>query len=79
MLLLLEPWYESQIDPCKAYLVDKFIALRNTDASSMDVYLTQVRNIANILEEVNVALLDHLIVHYALKFFLNITRLYVTC
>ncbi|OAE28136.1 hypothetical protein AXG93_638s1240 [Marchantia polymorpha subsp. ruderalis] len=53
--------------PRKAYLVDKFFALRKTDNTSMDVHLTKFRNIADLLEEVNVVLPDEIIECYALK------------
>lgn len=59
--------YESQSGPRKAYLVDKFFVLRKTETTTMDVHLTEVRNIADLLEEVNVVLPDEVIVYYALK------------
>lgn len=59
--------YESQSGPRKAHLVDKFFALRKTDSVTMDVHLTEVRNVADLLEEVNVVLPEEVIVYYALK------------
>lgn len=32
--------YESHSDPCKAYLVDKFFALKKTEVTTMVVHLT---------------------------------------
>ena len=59
--------YESDSGPRHVMLIDKFFALRNTESISMDAHLTEVREIANLLEEVDVNILEDIIVYYTLK------------
>ena len=48
-------------------LLERFFALRKTEAVSMDTHLTEVRNVANLLEEVEVNMPEDVIVYYTLK------------
>lgn len=59
--------YESDTGPRRVMLIDKFFALRKTDSISMDAHLTEVREIANLLEEVDVNIPEDIIVYYTLK------------
>jgi hypothetical protein len=59
--------YESNSGPRRVMLIDKFFALRKTDSISMDAYLTEVKEVANLLEEVNVNISEDIIVYYTLK------------
>lgn len=59
--------YESDSGPRRVMLIDKFFSLRKTDSISMDDHLTEVKEIANLLEEVEVKLPEDIIVYYTLK------------
>ena len=59
--------YESDNGPCKIMLIDKFVALRKTESISMDAHLTEVKEVANLLEEVDVNIPEDIIVYYTLK------------
>jgi hypothetical protein len=48
-------------------LLEKFFALRKTEGVSMDTHLTEVRNVASLLEEVEVEIPEDVIVYYTLK------------
>lgn len=48
-------------------LIDKFFALRKTESISMDAHLTEVKEIANLLDEVDVNIPEDIIVYYTLK------------
>ena len=48
-------------------LLEKFFAMRKTESVSMDTHLTEVRNVANLLEEVEVNMPESVIVYYTLK------------
>lgn len=59
--------YESDSGPCRVMLIDNFFALRKTKSISMDAHLTEVKEIANLLEEVDVNIPEDIIVYYTLK------------
>ena len=59
--------YESDSGPRRVMLIDKFFALQKIDSISMDAHLTEVREIANLLEEVDVNIHEDIIVYYTLK------------
>lgn len=59
--------YESDSGPRRVMLLEKFFALRKTEGVSMDTHLTEVRNVANLLEEVEVNMPEDVIVYYTLK------------
>lgn len=59
--------YESDSGPRRVMLIEKFFALRKTEFVSMDVHLTEVKEIANLLEEVDVIIPEDIIVYYTLK------------
>ena len=59
--------YESDSGPRRVMLIDKFFALRKTDSISMDSHLTEVKEVANQLEEVEVVIPEDIIVYYTLK------------
>lgn len=59
--------YESDSGPQRVMLLEKFFAMRKTESISMDTYLTEVREVANLLEEVEVILPEEVIVFYTLK------------
>ena len=48
-------------------LIEKFFSLRKTESVSMDAHLTEVREIANLLKEVDVNIPEDIIVYYTLK------------
>ena len=48
-------------------LIEKFFSLRKTENVSMDEHLTEVKEIANLLEEVDVIIPEDIIVYYTLK------------
>jgi hypothetical protein len=48
-------------------LIDKFFALRKTESISMDTHLTEIKEIANLLEEVEFNIPEDIIVYYTLK------------
>ena len=48
-------------------LIDKFFALRKTESISMDVHLTEIKEVADLLEEVDVNIPEDIIVYYTLK------------
>ena len=59
--------YESDSGPRRVMLLEKFFAMRKTEAVSMDTHLTEVREVANLLEEVEVNMPEDVIVFYTLK------------
>ena len=59
--------YESDSGPHRVMLIEKFFSLRKTEAISMDAYLIEVKEVANLLEEVDVIILEDIIVYYTLK------------
>lgn len=59
--------YESDSGPRRVMLIDKFFALRRTESITMDTHLTEVKEIANLLEEVDVVIPKDIIVYYTLK------------
>jgi len=59
--------YESNSGPRRVMLIDKFFALRKTDSISMDSHLTEVKEVASQLEEVEVKIPEDIIVYYTLK------------
>ena len=59
--------YESDSGPRRVMLLEKFFALRKTEAISMDTHLTEVKEVANLLEEVEVIIPEDVIVFYTLK------------
>ena len=48
-------------------LIEKFFSLRKTEAISMDAHLTEVKEVANLLEEVEVIIPKDIIVYYTLE------------
>ena len=59
--------YESDSGPRRVMLIEKFFSLRKTEAVSMDAHLTEIKEVANLLEEVEVVILEDIIVYYTLK------------
>ena len=59
--------YESDSGPRRVMLIEKFFALQKTESISMDAHLTEVKEVANLLEEVDVILPEDIIVYYTLK------------
>lgn len=59
--------YEYDSGPRRVMLIHKFLALRKTESISMDAHLTEVREIANLLEEGDVNIPEDIIVYYTLK------------
>lgn len=61
--------YESDSGPRRVHdgRLEKFFAMRKTEAVSMDTHLTEVREVANLLEEVEVNMPEDVIVFYTLK------------
>ena len=59
--------YESDSGPRRVMLIEKFFALRKTESISMDAHLTEVKEVANLLEEVDVIIPEDIIVYYTLK------------
>ena len=59
--------YESDSGPRRVMLLEKFFAMRKTESVSMDTHLTEVKNVANLLEEVEVSMPESVIVYYTLK------------
>jgi hypothetical protein len=59
--------YESDSGPRRVMLLEKFFALRKTESVSMDTHLTEVKEVANLLEEVEVKIPEDVIVFYTLK------------
>jgi transposase InsO family protein len=59
--------YESDSGPRQVNLIEKFFALWKTKSISMDDHLTEVKEIANLLEEVEVNIPEDIIVYYTLK------------
>ena len=59
--------YESDSGPRRVSLIEKFFSLRKTESVSMDAHLTEVKEIANLLEEVEVVIPEDIIVYYTLK------------
>lgn len=59
--------YELDSGPRKVMLIDKFFALRKTESTSMDVHLTEIKDVADSLEEVEVNIPEDIIVYYTHK------------
>ena len=59
--------YESDRGPRRVMLMEKFFALRKTESVSMDDHLIEVKEVANLLEEVGVNIPEDIIVYYTLK------------
>lgn len=59
--------YESDSGPRRVMLIEKFFSLRKTEAISMDAHLTEIKEVANLLEEVEVIIPEDIIVYYTLK------------
>ena len=59
--------YEADSRPRRVMLIEKFFALRKTESVSMDTYLTEIKEVANLLEEVEVVIPEDIIVYYTLK------------
>ena len=59
--------YEYDSGPHRVMLIEKFFSLRKTKSISMDAHLTEVKEIANLLEEVGVNIHEDIIVYYTLK------------
>lgn len=59
--------YESVSGSRRVMLIDKFFALRKTESITMDAHLTEVKEVANLLEEVEVKIPEDIIVYYTLK------------
>ena len=59
--------YESDSGPRRVMLIEKFFSLRKTESISMDAHLTEVKEVANLLEEVDVIIPEDIIVYYTLK------------
>jgi hypothetical protein len=59
--------YESDNDPRCFSLIEKFFNLHKTDGMSMDAYLVDIRNLADMLEEVECKLPEPVIVYYIIN------------
>jgi hypothetical protein len=59
--------YKFDSGPRRVMLIEKFFALRKTESISMDAHLTEVKEVANLLEEVEVNIPEDIIVYYTLK------------
>jgi hypothetical protein len=59
--------YESDSGPRRVMLIEKFFSLRKTESISIDAHLTEVKEITNLLEEVEVKIPEDIIVYYTLK------------
>ena len=59
--------YEYDSGPKRVMLIEKFFSLRKTEFVSMDTHLTEVKEIANLLQEVEVIIPKDIIVYYTLK------------
>lgn len=59
--------YESDQGPRRAQLKDKFFYIRKLESITMDEHLTKVKNISDMLEEVNCGLPKDIIVYYTLQ------------
>jgi hypothetical protein len=59
--------YESDSGPRRVMLIEKFFSLRKIESISMDAHLTEVKEIANLLEDVEVTIPEDIIVYYTLK------------
>jgi hypothetical protein len=59
--------YESDNGPRRVMLIEKFFSLPKTKSISMDAHLTEVKEIVNLLEEVDVNIPEDIIVYYTLK------------
>jgi hypothetical protein len=59
--------YESDSGPHRVMLIEKFFSLRKTESMTMDAHLTEVKEITNLLEEVEVKIPEDIIVYYTLK------------
>ena len=59
--------YESDSGPRRVMLIEKLFSLRKTEYVSMDAHLTVVKEVANLLEEVEVIIPEDIIVYYTLK------------
>ena len=59
--------YESDSGPRRVMLIEKFFSLRKTESMTMDAHLTEVKEVTNLLEEVEVKIPEDIIVYYTLK------------
>ena len=59
--------YESDSGPRRVMLIEKFFSLRKTESISMDAHLAEVKEVANLLQEVEVNIPEDIIVYYTLK------------
>lgn len=59
--------YESDQGPRRAQLIDRFFRLRKLESITMDEHLTEVKNISDMLEEVNCGLPEDIVVYYTLQ------------
>ena len=59
--------YEPNSGPRRVMLIEKFFSLRKTESVSMAAHLTEVKEVANLLEEVEVIIPEDIIVYYTLK------------
>ena len=59
--------YESDSGPRRVMFIEKFFSLRKTESISMDAHLTEVKEVANLLEEIEVNIPEDIIVYYTLK------------
>jgi hypothetical protein len=58
--------YESNSGPRKNKLIEQFFSLRKTNSISTDAHLTEVKNVADQLEETGVVLPESIIVYYTI-------------
>lgn len=58
--------YESDKGPRRAQLIHKFFQIRKLESIIMDEHLTEVKNIYDMLEEVNCGLLEDIVVYSTL-------------
>lgn len=48
-------------------MVDKFFALRKNKTITMNIHLTEIKNVAHLIEEVNVVVPNKVVVYYTLR------------
>ena len=74
--------HEANKNPRKVHLIEKFFSTRKTASMSMDKYLTEMKETADLLEEAGVPLSKDVIVWYTLKNLLkeyNIVKQMILC
>lgn len=59
--------YEKPSGPRKNQLIENFFGLRKTNSITMNAHLTEVKNVADMLEEVSVPLPEEIVVYYTVK------------